>query len=176
MKEVNLISVIELQREKYFKMNIHEVNFQAEYLFRLFEIDYDVYLPSIKKNLQRELVWTVEQKRELILSILYKRQIPRFAMIELNNETMQIIDGKQRLTAIKEFLNGGFGLSFGGVEYLYEQLPLKYKRVISHWHLPCYIYYEEFGEVMPDEDKIFWFKMINFSGTPQTIDHLNNLR
>lgn len=33
-------------------------------------VDYDVYLPTKRMNLQRPLVWTLEQKQELIISVL----------------------------------------------------------------------------------------------------------
>ncbi len=62
-------------------------------------IDYNVKL-SNGKNLQRDFVWTVEQKRSLILSILKELQIPNFAVVIYRNEkrdtqTYKIIDGKQ---------------------------------------------------------------------------------
>ena len=72
-------------------------------------IDFDVYLPSIGKNLQRELCWTLEQKRELINSILIGRHIPHFAIISIidpndqKEEIFQVIDGKQRLSSMISF-------------------------------------------------------------------------
>ncbi len=37
--------------------------------------DFEVYLPTKGTNLQRELVWTLEQKKELIKSIILEREI-----------------------------------------------------------------------------------------------------
>ena len=72
-----------------------------------FELDFDVYLKSKNKNLQRPLCWTLEQKRELVLSALKGLHIPNLSIIQVNYETagnrekrktiLQIIDGKQRL-------------------------------------------------------------------------------
>jgi len=58
----------------------HEINSSVKH-FSKENIDWDVYLPSKGKNLQRNFVWAIEQKRELIWSILIKRLIPRMAMI-----------------------------------------------------------------------------------------------
>ena len=40
-----------------------------------YNLDFDVFLPSIGKNLQRELCWTLHQKQELIMSVLKEIQI-----------------------------------------------------------------------------------------------------
>lgn len=42
-----------------------ECSSQIKY-FKGLDIDWNVYLPSRKRNLQRDFVWTLEQKRELI--------------------------------------------------------------------------------------------------------------
>jgi hypothetical protein len=36
--------------------------------------------------------------------------------------------------------------------------------------------YEYHDALISDEWKIAWFEMINFAGTPQDIEHLNNLK
>ena len=49
-------------------LEIEEVCSSVKY-FKQNDIDWDVYLPTKGKNLQRGFVWTLEQKRELILSV-----------------------------------------------------------------------------------------------------------
>jgi hypothetical protein len=46
-----------------------------------YTVDFDVYLPSKGKNLQRPFCWTLEQKRELILSVLKGVHIQTFTVI-----------------------------------------------------------------------------------------------
>ena len=48
-----------------------------------YDIDWDVYLPSYGFNLQRPFVWTVEQNRELIMSILRENFIPKISVVQL---------------------------------------------------------------------------------------------
>jgi hypothetical protein len=47
------------------------------------KIDFDVYLPTKGINLQREKVWSLLQKRELIMSILMERFIPNICTLSL---------------------------------------------------------------------------------------------
>jgi len=68
-----------------------------------YNLDFDVFLPSIGKNLQRELCWTLLQKQELILSILKGIQIPKMAFVFINHKIIQVVDGKQRLSALIDF-------------------------------------------------------------------------
>jgi hypothetical protein len=44
-------------------------------------LDYAVYLPSIKRNLQRNFVWTLDQKKLFILSKVIGNYIPPITLI-----------------------------------------------------------------------------------------------
>ena len=146
------------------------------------KIDFDVFLPTRNRNLQRDFVWTIDQKRELIWSILLKRYIPPMAMINIadggnrgTNGVYQVIDGKQRLSAMIDFYKGAYTLEVEGGEYYFNQLPLEYQRVVSMYMFPYYIVHEDYSDTISDEDKINWFKLINFAGTPQDAKHLKGL-
>lgn len=140
-----------------------------------YTLDFDVFLPSLNKNLQRGLCWDIHQKRGIIWSMLYRRYIPPICVIEQDQHHFEIIDGKQRLNAMISFINNKYTLLIEGKEYFYNELPDDYKQVIySHPLLINIAYGSEYNEIT-DQDKIDWFKMINFSGTPQEIEHMNNL-
>lgn len=158
-----------------------EINTSISYFAEKCEIDFDVYLPSRGKNLQRDYVWTIEQKRELIWSVLMNRHIPRMAMLHISSETedlkgkFQVIDGKQRLSAMIDFYKGKFGLIIDNLNYFYKDLPEDYQRVIAGYMIPYYIVNEDYANKFTDEDKINWFRYINFAGTPQDAHHLKSL-
>ena len=144
-------------------------------------IDMEVYLPSYNVNLQRGNVWELWQKQELIMSILMRRFIPQISLMVSNidsEELYQVIDGKQRLTAMIDFIYDQFHLEFDGIDYKYSELPQDYKNVISGHIIPAFIIYD--GDIdITDDDKIEWFKLINFNQTQQDIKHLdmlNNLK
>lgn len=149
--------------------------------FKKLNIDWDVYLPSRGKNLQRELVWTIEQKRELIWSVLLHRHIPHCAIIntiDKENEGKDIyliIDGKQRLSTIFDFMDDKFTIVLEDQEFLFSELPADYQRAINLYHFRYYIINEPWEKRITDDQKIAWFKFINFAGTPQDKEHIKSL-
>ena len=156
--------------------NPEEINSFVNYFAKNVKIDYEVYLPSKKMFLQRDFVWNIKQKREIIWSILMRRNIPRMAMINTTENVYQIIDGKQRLSSMIGFYHNEFTLLIDDSEYYFKDLPEDYQRQISGYAFPYYIVNEDFGNKITDQQKIDWFKFINFAGTPQDELHLNSLK
>ena len=93
--------------------NPSELSSQLKY-FTKQNIDWDVYLPTRGKNLQRGYVWALEQKRELINSMIIGRHIPHCAIVNIvdpkndHKDILQVIDGKQRLSAMVDFYDNKF--------------------------------------------------------------------
>lgn len=77
---------------------------------------YELYRKYKKKqlilevNFQRNTVWESKQKCELIESILMGLPLPIFYFKQQNNSTYVVVDGKQRLSTLFEFLNNDFTL------------------------------------------------------------------
>ena len=111
------------------KYEPHNLN-SFVHLFNKKTIDYDVYLPTRGFNLQRGYVWSIEQKREIINSILIGRFIPRISILCKVDESLQVIDGKQRLSAILGFYNNDFSLDIDNKEYYFTDLPIDYRNAI----------------------------------------------
>ena len=135
------------------------------------KFDFDVWLPSKGMNLQRDLCWTIEQKRSLIESILIRRAIPPISVIQLIDNSYQVIDGKQRLNTFIEYVRNDF--EFCG--YYCDELPPKYFGQIKRHVVFCYRLCEYPDAPISDDDKIEWFRWINFAGTPQDIAHMEGL-
>ena len=160
----------------------HEINSQVKYFADKTNIDFDVYLPTKGMNLQRDFVWNIEQKRELIWSVLMRRNIPRMAILNVlddNNNSegvYQIIDGKQRLSSLIDFYNNKYTLLVDGKEYFINELPIDYRNVIGGYMFPYFLANEEVKGTFTDEDKIQWFKFINFAGTEQDKLHFDKLK
>lgn len=144
---------------------------RASTLSRL-KFDFDVYLPTKGMNLQRPLVWTLEQKQALIESIIVKRFIPPISAIYTIDDVHEVIDGKQRLTTLIAYLNNEF--EFCG--YLHKNLPEDYKTAIQRFWLQCNRLLEPFDKKLSDNEKIEWFNWINFAGMPQDIAHMEKLK
>lgn len=148
-------------------------------------IDFDVYLPTIGVNLQRGLVWTLQQKQQLILSVFKQRfgsysgvrLIQHFSAVYDNEkELFQIIDGKQRLTTLFDFYDGKFPINFKGKEYYFSNLSKDLQEAVAGFNMEFVIKYHYDDDPVTDQDKIDWFEMINFFGTPQEMEHLNKLK
>lgn len=138
-------------------------------------LDFDVFLPKYGVNLQRDFVWTLDQKRELIISVLKDVPIGEFTVIRHEGPgkevTLQIIDGKQRLSALIEFIKGEFSILVDGVEYKYNDLPKEVSWEISRYSPIGTMYFSYFDEEISDDDKIAIFNHVNFAGTPQDKEH-----
>lgn len=177
------------QIEPKFKLDIRNAtSWQPNYLFgpRSFGyiIDFDVLL-SNGQPLQREHVWTLEQKRALIVSMLKELQLPNFLVVQYDNESrtdsnrqkiFKIIDGKQRLSAIKEFMEEKFAIVVDGEEYFLSDLDDMAKYRFNCYGLNINIIYEYPDERLTDEQLIGAFEYVNFAGTPQDTAHFEKLK
>lgn len=171
-------TIKELRKPFDFKPN--ELHTRLNYLAEQ-NIDWDVFLPTKGFNLQRDLVWSTQQKQELIWSVIYDRHIPHCAIINCidpndgTKDIYQIIDGKQRLSTLIDFYNNRFPLIIDNNLYFFKNLPQDYQLEIAHHNIRYYVVYEQHENPIPDEQKISWFKFINFAGTPQDKEHFNKL-
>ena len=178
---MELLEIKDISKKLAFKtenVNLwHNIN---SLLRRINELDFNVYLPTKGINLQRELCWNNFQKEQLILSIINNRYIPKICVLvgqdeNYDNPIYEIIDGKQRLNAMLSFLNNEFPLHYDNNEYYFKDCSIELQFIIKTYSPSCEVgYYDERNKIT-DQDKIDWFKMINFGGTAQDIEHLNKL-
>lgn len=141
-----------------------------------YEIDWDVYLPTKGKNLQRGFVWTLNQKRELIYSIFKGIQLAPISVISFEHKIYKIIDGKQRLSTLLSFCKNEFSIFWNNQEYFFNNLDGDIQRELLGNSIRANIGYEYYSAIISDDEKIAWFEMINFSGTVQDEQHLKNLK
>lgn len=136
--------------------------------------DFDVWLPSRGMNLQRDLCWTPLQKEQLIWSVLRRRPIPPVAICNFEEvdgrRVRQVIDGKQRMHAIAEFLAGEFPIHWKGREFYRCDIPQEYSLNLGSRPLFGYLAFD-----LTEDQKVDWFNQINFMGTPQDEAHYKRL-
>jgi uncharacterized protein with ParB-like and HNH nuclease domain len=115
----------------------------------------------------------LEQKQELILSLILERYIPNFTMIQVENnskKSYEIIDGKQRINAICSFMRNEFSVH----NYYYKDME-GFNRSSVLGRLKVNMYYSYSDSPISDIQKIKLFQLINFAGVPQEKKHLENL-
>jgi len=132
-------------------------------------LDDKVFLPTLGLNLQRDYCWNIQQKKEFVLAFIRRVKIPAFAFV-INNNTFQVIDGKQRLNALLSFCRNEFaldnGLFFDDIEDKKHLLGTGRYGIVAD---------VAFWEIT-DLQKIEWFNNINFKGTQQDIEHFNKIQ
>lgn len=134
---------------------------------------------------QRGLVWSLEQKQLLIESIYNNVEIGKFVVRKrsfkwveqrvkegkiANTAFNDLVDGKQRFTAIVGFINNEFPDMY---ENYFNDLSEKSKRkFISYRHLT----YVELDENATDKDTLSVFLAINFTGVPMSKEHIEYVK
>jgi hypothetical protein len=130
---------------------------------------------------QREFCWTLEQEQLLIESIYRGIQcgsilvrLRKWSTLEkLSAEGItglafrDIVDGKQRLNAIKRFLNNEF-------KDLHDNYFSDLSHHAQHDFLNHQLFnYAEMQEDSTDEEVLYQFLKMNHEGVPQSKEHLN---
>ncbi|OUC15037.1 MAG: hypothetical protein B0A82_09040 [Alkalinema sp. CACIAM 70d] len=99
---------------------------------------------NIRPEYQRRLRWSNPQKSRLIESLLLNVPVPPIFLYETQEARYEVMDGQQRLNAIKEFLAGSFALSgltvltpLNGIRY--SKAPPKIKRALDRASLSAIV-------------------------------------
>jgi hypothetical protein len=135
---------------------------------------------DLSPNFQRNFVWTdITRKSRLIESILLRIPLPVFYLSQDDNGALQVVDGVQRLSVIKSYLNNEFKLK--NLEYLDDcegcyfdsgskSLNSKYIRRIQQTQLVCNV----IDPQTPYKVKFDIFKRINTGGKPLNPQEIRN--
>lgn len=102
------------------KIRIDQQMLSVKYMLELMEQN----LIELNPGYQRRRVWKDNKRKSLLIeSLMLRIPIPAFYFYENEEGEYQVIDGQQRLTTIKEFVNGEFRLT--GLEYLGKEYDKK---------------------------------------------------
>ena len=121
--------------------------------------------PVIQRS---ENLWTIQQQSRLIESLMLRIPLPLFYVAADNDENWKIVDGLQRVSTLRNYLqNNEFKLS--GLEFLveldgfqYEELPAKYQNRIMDTTLQFAV----ISSTTPPEVQRNIFKRLNTGGLP----------
>lgn len=163
---------------------IYELQNRNQYLFsgiQNVETSIDRYDLDLDVSFQRDHVWTIDQKRALIRSLFldmpignfYINRVPIFDrdvyrennLSEIDNV---VFDGKQRLSAILEYLNGDFSVHFEGHDiFAYNIEESVRNRIFSK---TVNVYETEFSNL---NDLIDYYVLINSNQTKHSQEEID---
>ena len=124
---------------------------------------------------QRSFVWNAKQKSELIESILMGIPLPVLYFFQQKDGKFQVVDGRQRLTTVFQFMNNKFALT--GLEILekentkyFKDLDPLMQSTIEDYQMNVYT----IQPPTPEKVKFDIFDRVNRSGTSLTHQEMRN--
>jgi uncharacterized protein with ParB-like and HNH nuclease domain len=187
-----LEGIEDIVREK--TMSDSEIeDFYATKTFRVIHQNNNFFIPQIKDLIdgkeilnirpeyQRRLRWTNTQTSQLIESLLLNIPVPPIFLYESDLARYEVMDGQQRLNAIKEFLSNEFRLI--GLTQLrplngktYSKFPPKIKRGLERSSLAAIVLLFETDQ--PAQDKMlvrrYVFERLNTGGRKLNHQEIRN--
>lgn len=161
-EEIYPDAVIKVSRDQYSTFEIKRMIEETEELI-------------LAPEFQRNSVWKLEQKRELIESLLMGIPIPVIYVFENEQGIKQMVDGRQRTSAIIDFMNGKFALeklsmlpNFDG--FRFKDLPPLYRSKLERYQLLVYV----IEPPTPERVKYDIFDRVNRGGTQLNNQEMRN--
>lgn len=74
---------------------------------------------NLEISLQRDFVWDEQDQIDLIDTIITGRYVPPILINNSSIGELEVLDGKQRLTTIMNFINGNFSIMIKNKEYYF---------------------------------------------------------
>jgi len=146
------------------------LNFSQRDVYSLVHMFYYAGL-DLNPDYQRGNVWSKEDKVLLIDSIFKNIDIGKFTIIRRpfsgNEELYEILDGKQRVTALLEFYEDRF--SYKGLRF--SEMHWRDQHHFENYHLSF-----AQAEPMSDEQKYRYFLNLNITGKPVDPNHINHVK
>ncbi len=124
-------------------------------------------------DFQRDFVWDESKQSKLIESVLMRIPLPVFYLAEDEHGRMVVVDGLQRLSTFRRFIDGGSRLRLNGQPELdgkrFKDLPPRLRNRIEDCNLTMYV----IDPGVPERAKLDIFDRVN-SGVPLTRQQMRN--
>ena len=122
---------------------------------------------------QRDFIWPGDKQSKLIESVLTRIPLPVFYLAEDDQGRMVVVDGLQRLSTFKRFVDGELCLSLPGQDELHNKrfgdLSPKLQNRVEDCNLIFYI----MDAKVPDRARLDIFERVN-GGVPLTRQQMRN--
>ena len=124
-------------------------------------------------DFQREFIWKEDQQSKLIESVLMRIPLPVFYLAEDEDGRMVVVDGLQRLSTFRNFMEGGLRLRLKDSPDLdrkgFEDLSPRLQNRVEDCNLVMYV----IDAKVPERARLDIFDRVN-SGKPLTRQQMRN--
>ena len=124
-------------------------------------------------DFQRDFIWPVDKQSKLIESVLMRIPLPVFYVAENDDGKMVVVDGLQRLSTFRNFVDGGLRLRLPDHPDLngkqFTELESKFKNRIEDCNLTLYV----IDSKAPERARLDIFDRVN-SGVPLSRQQMRN--
>ena len=180
-------SIINTKKAYDSRLEIVTVNVPLNYIKEVYDLPKGVLHPDgkileLNPFYQRGLVWTLEQKRDYILALFNGKAtieptIAEYYQDDYKYHIMEVIDGKQRLTTVFDFIDNKFSIIIDGNEVYFKDLVEKdQKFLFRHDVKNTRIMSRDISKEVSIEDILDIFIEINEKGTKMSDDHLKKIK
>lgn len=120
---------------------------------------------DLQPDFQRQEVWPIPKRRKLIDSILREWSMPPIHLIDNRNGILEVLDGQQRLAAIRDFVHGKISvdgtvaprnpviMALDGLYY--SQLPPDVRRRIDRYTVRAF----RISDFLPEEPSELFYRL-----------------
>ena len=134
-------------------------------------IEQDMYI--MDPDFQRDFIWPEDKQSKLIESVLMRIPLPVFYIAENPDGKMVVVDGLQRLSTFKNFVDGGLRLRLREQPELngrrFEDLSPRLKNRVEDCNLTLYV----IDSKAPERARLDIFERVN-GGAPLTRQQMRN--
>lgn len=137
----------------------------------------DIFRLNLDPDYQRAHVWTLEQKRDYVEYVLRGGEVSKTLVFSAvgrsfdSAEEWKLTDGKQRLSAVREFMAGAFGV------FADEKYPQGHKaNAIADINRIAYGFIVQVVMVERPSDELKLYLSINTRGTPHNAEEIARVR
>lgn len=120
---------------------------------------------DLQPNFQRQEIWPLSKKKRLIDTILRGWSIPPVFLVVVKDGRMEVLDGQQRLAAIRDFVHDVFSID-GKITptdniinqmhgMYYRSLNTTQRRLINNHTLRCF----QITDYLPDEPSELFYRL-----------------
>jgi len=122
----------------------------------------------IQPEYQRHYIYGDGKRDVAVIDSLLKEYPLGLIYFNVNDDTLEVLDGQQRITSIGRFITGKFAIQVNGNEQTFSSLPKNSKELLLSSTLDVYECEGTEAEIKE------WFRTINIAGMPLTDQELLN--